>query len=361
MRYKLFFIFALLSFFTSLQAKEYKWRVELDYFFNNNENRESPLVPANTMRQIGTWLNTLGGISWDESHTLFGGVNLLQIPGLQPAINKVDIALFYQYETSRVFFRAGAFPRREVLANYSEFFFSDSIQNFVPQMQGFFFQLGNDRNFFNAWLDWTSYRVPDNPKRESFMFGFSGKVSKNLFFADFQSYVNHISGRDPNLPEHIGTSEQMQILASIGVEYEASNSFKGLFSAGVLAGMERLRRDNLTHHPVGFVARANAEFWGIGTQNTLYVGNPRMKFFEREGNLLYWQTPFLRGSSYVQSRWYIRLLETRFARAKFSYTFRFSEGKMMHQQILTVSANIGCSRLIDQSAKRAFPWTRFFR
>jgi len=360
MRYKLFFIFALFSFFTSMQAQEYQWNVELNYFFNNNENRASTLAPDKTM--TGTWLNTLGGISWDNSHTLFGGVNLLQIPGTQPAINKVDVTLFYRFETERMYFRAGAFPRSDVLANYNTFFFRDSVNHFRPQMQGIFWQFGNRRNFFNAWLDWTAYQTPENPQREGFFFGFSGRASKNMFFADFQSYVFHLSGRDPNVPERVGVSEQMQILASIGAEYQSDNNFSGLLSAGVLAGVERLRQDDLRHRPVGFVVRANTEFWGIGTQNTLYVGNPRMKFYEREGNLLYWQTPFLRGSSYVKSSWYIRLLETRFARVKFSYVLHFSEGRVMEQQVLTVVANVGSTKgRRQESANRAFPWDRIFR
>ena len=341
---------------TSLHAQEYKWNVELRYFFNNNEFEPSSHALKQTM--VGTWLNTLGGISWDESHTIFGGVNLLKIPGLHPTINKVDVTLYYRYQTSRMHFRVGAFPREEVLGdNYSDFFFSDSINFFVPQMHGIFWQIGRDRNFFNAWLDWTG--MPTADRRESFHFGFSGRVSHRSLFAEFQSYVNHLAGTAPFHESEIGVSEQMQILALMGVEHRTKNNFSGLVSAGVLAGVERLRREELRHRPVGFVANANAEFWGIGTENTIYLGDPRMRFFEKEGKHLYWQNPFLRGSSYVQSNWFIRLLETPFARAELNYTLHFSQGVMMHQQTLTVSANIGNWR--RENTNVAFPWTRIFR
>jgi hypothetical protein len=354
MQRKIFYTLVLFVFCASLQAQEYKWRVGLDYFFDNHEYTDSPFAVQQTM--TGVWLNTLGGISWDVSHAIFGGANLLKIPGLQPTVNKVDITLFYQFETPRVLFRAGAFPRNEVLGNYGDFFFRDSVNHFVPQMQGIFWQIGSDRNFFNLWLDWTGMPTPE--QRESFLFGFSGRVSKQMFFADFQSYINHLANTTGEF--HYGVSEQMQILASLGVDYEAKSGFRGLISAGVLAGVERIRRENLTHSPIGFVARANAEFWGIGTQNTLYVGDPRMKFYPQEGNTLYWQTPFLRAGSYVQSKWYIRLLETPRARVRFNYNLHFSEGKMMHQQMLTVSANVGNFSNRD-AAKTPFPWARFFR
>ena len=353
-------LFVFLLFAPSLKAeetKEYLWNVELQYFFNNNEFAPSSYALKQTM--AGTWLNTLGGISWDESHAIFGGVNLLKIPGLQPTINKIDVTLFYQYETSRFFFRAGAFPRKDVL-NYCNFFFRDSIQHFVPQMQGIFFQIGRDRNFFNAWLDWTG--MPTAQQRESFYFGFSGRVSKQVFFADFQSYINHLAGTAPFHESEIGVSEQMQMMASLGLEHQTKNGFNGLVSAGVLAGNDRIRREDLRHSSIGFVARANAEFWGIGTRNTIYLGNPRMEFYERYGNVLYWQNPFLRGSSYVQSNWFIRLLETSFARAKFSYVLHFSEGVMMHQQMLTVTANVGSENVRKrENANTAFPWARIFR
>jgi hypothetical protein len=356
MQRKIFYIFILLTLSASLQAQEYKWRVGLDYFFDNHEFAPSSHALKQTMS--GTRLNTLGGISWDDEHTIFGGVNLLKITDMQTGIDKIDVTLFYQYEIPKAFFRAGAFPRKEVLGNYSDFFFRDSVNHFVPQMQGIFFQIGRGNHFFNAWLDWTG--MPTAEKRESFHFGFSGKVSSRMFFADFQSYVNHLSNTTAD--DFYGVSEQMQLLASVGAQHETKNGFSGLASAGVLAGIEHIRKQKLIHKPVGFAARANAEYWGIGTKNTFYLGQSRMEFYPAEGHELYWQTPFLRENSYVQSIWYIRLLETPFAHVRFDYNLHFSERKMMHQQMLTVSANIGNSAsLTDRNRKNAFPLTRLFR
>jgi len=353
MRQFVIFLVIVFSSIEVLYAREYKWNVSFEYFFNNNEYAASTFAADNT--QIGTWLNTLGGISWDNSHSIFGGINFLKIPGTQHTIDKIDLSIFYEFETSSVFFRAGAFPRQEVLSNYNTFFFRDSINLFMPQMQGVFFRLGNRNNFVNAWLDWTG--MPSAEQRESFLFGFSGRASHRIFFADFQSYVNHLSNRA--FDYDLGVSEQMQMLASVGIEHQTAKGFHTLVSAGILASSERLRRQQLVYRPLGFVARADAEFWGIGTQNLLYLGNPRMKFYEREGSALYWQTPFLQGSTYLHSRWYIRLLETPFAQVRFDYNLHFTEGKMLHQQMFTVSANIG-NWSKEKNTRTSFPWSKFF-
>ena len=352
-------MFVFLFFVPSLKAedtKEYLWNVELQYFFNNNEFADSPHALKQTW--AGTWLNTLGGISWDDSHTIFGGVNILNIPGTHRAVNKANLTLFYRHQTDRFHFRVGSFNREDVLGDiYCDFFFGDSIDLFVPQMHGVFFQIGRGRNFFNAWLDWTG--MPTETQRESFKFGFSGRASYQSLFGEFQSYINHLAGTAPFHESQIGVSEQIQILASLGAEFDTKIGFEGSVSAGVLAGVERIRREQLSYSPVGFVARANVEFWGIESKNTIYLGDPRMKFFYREGNHLYWQNPFLKGSSYVQSEWSIRLLETSFARAEFSYILNFSGGVMMHQQMFKVSANVGNWR--RESTETAFPWARIFR
>jgi len=50
-------------------------------------------------------------------------------------------------------------------------------------------------------------------------------------------------------------------------------------SAGIFAGLERDRKADVSYSPVGFTARVNAEYWGIGMENTFYAGDPRMRFF----------------------------------------------------------------------------------
>lgn len=349
----LLLIFFLQSF---LSAQEYKWNVAFDYFFDNTEYSKSSFFDSETMQ--GIWLKPVGGISWDEKHTIYAGINLLKLPGTGEVVDKADLTAYYEYKTEKVIFKAGAFPRRETLGNYNNFFFKDSVNHFLPVMRGVFWQFGNDKSFFNAWMDWTSYATPST--REKFFIGLSGKVTKGILFGDFQSYMFHNANTRPRSEADPGVRENMQLQASLGLEYSNGSSFEGLLSAGVLMGYERDRFREELHKPIGFTARANAEYWGIGTQNTFYVGDPRMQLFERFGGDLYWGTQFLRGKSYVKSEWYIRLLESDRAKVRFNLNMHFSEGNMLFQQMFTVSANLG-NHNIQSKGKGPFPWMRIFQ
>lgn len=356
MRNRLTFLICILCMIPALHAQEYRWRIGLDYFFDNREYEKSSFTDPQTLH--GVWLNTLGGIRWDSTHTIYAGVNLLKIFGMNKAINKTYVTLYYQYKRPKMLFRAGAFPRKEVLPNYSDFFFKDSVNHFIPLMQGIFWQIGEDDNFFNAWMDWTGCATANT--RESFYLGLSGKTSKGIFFGDFQSYLFHYAGTFPENPAY-GVSEQIQGMASVGLEYEATNSFKGLFSAGIFVGLERDRKAEESYKPMGFIARADAELYGFGTENRLYRGNARMRLFPVYGADLYWGTPFLRSSTYLQSRWYIRLLESHHVCARINCNFHFSEGQILLQQTLSITANIGNFLNQERRKKVDYPWKRIFR
>lgn len=320
-----------------VNAQEYRWKAGFEYFFDNTEYSGSSFVGSQTMN--GIWFNPIGSVKWDSVHALYGGVNLLKIPGMKKAIDKVDVTLYYQYQTPKILFRAGVFPRKDVLSNYNTFFFKDSVNHFLPLIEGVFFRIGSGDNFFDAWMDWTGYATPTT--RENFFIGFSGKAAHELFFADFQSYMFHYANTRPSTPDW-GVSENMQLQASVGLQYDNPGKVEGMVSAGILVGYERNRHvEGTLFKPVGFTARLNAEYHGIGTQNTFYVGDPRMRLFETFGGDLYWGTPFLRGKSYAESEWYIRFPKTRRTKAQLNLNLHFSEGNLFFQQMLNVSVDIG--------------------
>ncbi len=346
--------FLLFSVLTS-PAQELRWSVGMDYFFDNMEYKPSQYADARTLQ--GIWFNALGGVSWDSTNTLVAGVNLLKMPGMNHAIDKAEVTLYYNYENEKVQFRAGAFPRREVLSNYSDFFFRDSVNQFMPLMQGIFWQLGKENNFVNAWMDWTGYSTAE--KRESFFLGLSGKTSKGLFFADFQSSLFHLAGNYPN-DGRFGVSEVIQGIASVGLEYSFGNHFRMMTSAGIFAAVERDRKADETYRPVGFTARFNAEYMGVGTENMLYAGDPRMRLFERYGSQLYWGNPYLQGSRYLQSKWYIRLIDSERTKLRLNCNMHFSEGALLFQQALALTVTVGTLRPQQQNS-REYTWMRFFQ
>lgn len=356
MQKKNFLLLLALLLFTSAMAQEYGWSVGLDYFFDNTEYSESSFLNSESMN--GVWLNPMGKITWNNNHSINTGVNLLKIPGTRDVTDKVKAAIYYQYKTSKVFFRAGSFPKNELLGNYNNFFFKDSINNFIPMMEGVFFQIGNDNNFINGWFDRTGYATPET--REHFFVGLSGKASRDILFADFQSYMYHLANTKPAKPG-AGVSENLQLQATLGIEYNNGNEFKGLLAAGTLVGYERDRRfEDELYKPVGFVARADAELWGIGTKNLMYFGDPRMRLSQTFGGDLYWGTQFLQSKSYIKNEWYIRLIESETVRVKFNCNLHFSERKTFMQQTLTVSASID-NLSLKKNKKITYPWMSLLR
>ncbi len=355
-RLEILLFMATLCSLPALNGQEYRWRVGFDYFFDNTEYAKSSFIDSETMN--GVWVSPVGSIVWDGRHSLHAGVNLLKIPGMQKAIDKTDVTAYYQYQTPCVLFRAGSFSRDEVLSNYNTFFFKDSINNFIPLMQGVFFQVGNSDNFFNAWFDRTGYATPET--RESFFVGLSGRVSKNLFFADFQSYMFHYSGTHPATPG-MGVSENMQLQASIGLQFAHPNGFRGIASVGTLMGYERDRRyEGELYKPVGFTAKVDAEYRGVGVKNSLYIGDKRMRLADTFGGNLYWGTQFLQAGNYLKNEWYVRLIESDRAKASFNCNLHFSEGSILFQQMLSVSVAIG-DLPRDEKKGTSFPWMNIFK
>ena len=106
--------------------------------------------------------------------------------------------------------------------------------------------------------------------------------------------------------------------------------------------------------------RFNVEYNGLGTDNIAYFGNQRMSFYDRNGDSLYWGTPFLRGKSYVESKWYARIIRSDRVNGKLGINMHLSEGQLLFQQTITLSVNINKQRDTKQHTKNMFPLMNFF-
>lgn len=351
MKKNIILLFVFIFYFLSTKAQEFGWKVGLDYFFDNTEYSKSSHIDSETMN--GIWLNPLGLITLNSKHSIIAGVNLLKIPGMNKAIDKVDVTAFYQYKTDKILFRAGSFPRADVLSNYDNFFFKDSVNNFLPLMQGVFIQFGSDKSFINGWFDRTGYATPT--KREHFFVGLSGKITKGAFFADFQSYMFHYANTRPST-QNWGVAENLQLQASIGTQFSRWKNFNSLISVGVLVGYERDRRfEGELYKPVGITSKLNLEYSGIGVNNTLYYGNKRQRLADTFDGDLYWGTQFLREKFYAESEWYLKFIESDIINARFSTNMHFTEGNMLLQQTLTVSAQIGNLKSDNDKKRITYP------
>ncbi len=87
------YIFLLLTLCSvvSLHAQNYIWKLGLDYFFDTREYEKSSYTDPQTLN--GIWVTPAAGITWDSAHTVVAGVDILKIPGMHKAIDKVDLTL----------------------------------------------------------------------------------------------------------------------------------------------------------------------------------------------------------------------------------------------------------------------------
>ena len=339
-RFYLFVVLSLLfSFDLAAQLSKPEWKVDFDFFFDNTEYARSTLTDDQTM--AGVRLSPELGLSWDNGHAIFAGVSGLKGFGSPNTLDKISPIGYYRFSKSQMQFYAGIFLRKELLSNYSDFFFQDSINYYVPTMQGLFWQLGStEASFVNLWLDWNGKEDPTT--HETFFAGISAQKKMNLFFVDFQSYLFHFANTKPRTPGFNVCDNGLAQL-STGIKLENRSVLDNfLFSAGVLAGFERERNvENQTHTPLGLVLRLKIEAYRLGIDNKLYIGDSRMKMYEKFGSGLYWGNPFLRSDYYLQSRLYWNIFNRDTVQGKLSAVFHYSEGKLMCEQVLTVRVSLG--------------------
>ena len=85
-----------------------------------------------------------------------------------------------------------------------------------------------------------------------------------------------------------------------------------------------------------------------------------MRLYPEYGTELYWGNPFLRGNTYLQSKWYVNVMETERVSARLNCNLHFSEGNLLFEQALNVSLSIdNFSKLGKRTAR--YPWMQFFQ
>ena len=90
------------------------------------------------------------------------------------------------------------------------------------------------------------------------------------------------------------------------------------------------------------------------------MGAARSRLFSRYGTDLYWGSRFLQGSPYLQSKWYIRLMESANVAVKLNGNLHVSQGEAMFQQVLTVSVSVDNFSKPGRG-RPTCPWMELFR
>lgn len=322
----------------SMLAQHLDWKAGVNFFFDNTEFARSAYTTDQTM--AGVNLSPEIGVKWSTENTVFAGVNVLKKLGSASFSNNIQLLTYYQFQDKKTIFRAGAFLKENLLDDYSNFFFQDSITYYRPTIQGLYLKKGDKKHFVKLWLDWTG--LQSDTIRESFFLGTSAYQQLNdHFFFDFQSYVFHYANTQPAHPEQ-NVCDNILAQLSAGYHYKNQSGLnKLIFSAGILAGFERNRKwkDDYSM-PIGLVGKADLEYKEWGIENLLYAGEPRMKLYGSLGGNFYWGNPFLQGKFYLQNKIYWKVFDTKYVSGQLASRIHCCEKNIFFEQLFTLSANI---------------------
>lgn len=332
----LFIIFSCTGLLTSLFSQEFVWKTGVHSFFDNTEFSGSNVQTPQTM--AGVHLAPELGLKWQKKHHVYAGVDLLHEFGSKETIDYYDPILYYEYAGKPFHFYMGAVPRNILLDKYPRMFFQDSINNYRPVINGFFWELEKKKNYANVWLDWTGRQ--SETQNEAFFMGWSGRYNYKLLYAQHFGYMYHFAKKkDPVIDEAI--HDNGLLLTSIGLDFADNTGFAKLeINAGWSVGMDRDREVGTWNRPQGFLSEAKIEYQGIGLFNTLYLGEKQQVYYNDHANNLYWGDSFYRLKKYDRADIYIQFLKTSAVNIRFTCSLHFAEGKVYNQQSLYATVDL---------------------
>ena len=315
----------LLLFGTGILAfsQEFLYKAGLHNFLDNNEFAGCPVGFSQTM--AGVHLVPQIGLQWDTKHRIFAGIDALHEYGSKKAIGYYDPIAYYEFDSNPFRFYLGAFPRKMALDRYPLFFFQDSINNYRPVMNGFFWEYYSKKDdYLNIWLDWTSRQT--FTERETFFMGWSGRYNKDIFYGQHFGYMFHFA-RTANPDDNAAVHDNGRIWTALGVDLSSKTILDELdINAGWAVGLEQDRNVlNDWYCPHGLLSQIRLEYKGIGVFNTYYNGGSQGKKFDKYGSQLYWNDRLYQASRYNRLDGYLYFLKTDVVSLKFVFSLHFLE------------------------------------
>jgi hypothetical protein len=319
------------------KSQEMTWNAGLYTFFDNVEFGGSAFKIPQTMS--GVQFIPEISLLRDSIHKLDFGINLLHEFGSEKAIDKLYPTAYYEYDKKPFRFLMGAMPRSEVLYRYPRLFFQDSISYYRPNVNGIFIELFGNRNYIDAWLDWTGKQ--SETVNESFFVGISGRYNFGPLYIRHSNYMLHFAHKMNKVEEEV-LHDNLLFLTSAGVDLSGNTHFNKLeANIGWVGGAERARTGNSYWIlKTGFLAEIMIEYKFIGLFSSFYKGAELMNFYSSYGNDLYWGDPAYRADTYTRTDLYLRLLHSNIADLELTCSLHFLESRVYNEQMLKVRINL---------------------
>ena len=350
---RILFFFILLLGFTTLSSQEFIWKADVNSFFDNMEFSKSKVQNSQTMAGVHAVPEL--GVSWKKRHRILVGIDVMHEFGSKYVIDYYDPIAYYEYDGKPFRFYMGAFPRNMVLDRYPRMFFSDSINNYRPNINGLFWELRSNKDYVNVWLDWTSRQTEE--RHETFFMGWSGKYNLGIFYGQHFGYMFHFAGR-MNVEEPVYDNGLM--LTSLGIDLSNKWGFEKLeANVGWSVGLDRNRSLSKWHTAHGLLSEIKVEYKGFGLFNTYYRGRSQQHFYDLHTNDLYWGDKIYRSKEYNRTDLYIQFFNTNVVKVRLIYSLHFTEKKMYNEQALYASFNLDNFREKEEK-KYKYIWSNWF-
>ncbi|GHV54498.1 hypothetical protein FACS1894181_18350 [Bacteroidia bacterium] len=279
------------------------------------------------------------GLGWDGKHRVFAGADVMREWGSSQTIDFYDPVIYYEYAGEPFRFYAGAIPRRMILDRYPRMFFSDSILNYRPVVNGVFWEYTAPAgSYANVWLDWTGRQT--HTRHEAFFMGWSGRYNRGIFRLQHFGYMFHFAPvKDPEV--YVPVHDNGLTLTSIGVDVAHKAGFDKLeTNLGWAIALDRDREIGVWNTPQGILSETTVEYRGLELFNTYYKGGRQQVYYNEFGNNLYWGDPVYRSNEYDRLDLSIHFMKTGIVDLKFTYSLHFTENSIYHQQAFYATVNL---------------------
>lgn len=316
-----FLLFPLASSF----AQSFSWNAGFDGFLDNREyysiNNPRTIFGSRIWGEIGADLT--------EHHRFRAGLNYLYEFGYRIDAHLPDVIMYYQYNSEKIDFLIGSFPRRDILV-YPLAFLSDTLNYFRPNMKGAIAGYSGNNWRQAVFIDWMSRKTDERPER--FIFGLSGHFQKGIFSLENHFIMAHLAGKgipDPDfyLRDNGGANVSLGLDLS---EYCLLDSLT--LKAGGIISMDRIRDDDpVWQTPAGFLGQVSARYRFAGIDLLYYRG---------QGHTFFYGDPFYKLDTYGRLDLYVMPFRKENISLKINFVMHLAKGQLDYSQQLLMSVAI---------------------
>ncbi len=321
------------------QCAELEWEIGYFGFLDNREYRNR-YVGDGTF--FGGRPSIEAGIGFSDRHRIRMGIDILQEFGTPWwGIDNAGLIAYYEMEGRPVGVRFGIFPRNRVL-KYPKALFSDSLNYYRPNMEGLALDAKWGWGYQNVWMDWTG-RMSHNV-RESFLTGFSGRMSSRFLFFSHHFVYYHVSHSVGGLNQ--GVIDNLGATVDAGINLLGGTVFDSLGVGGGVIGSYAHTR--YIRPPVskesrlgGFVGLGFRIFRKFGFETLYYSGEPQV---------FKWGSGFYQSRSFADFCLFALPVENENVQTRFDFALHLIDGRLDATQRFYVCVDITGSRRLHSRA-----------